>query len=101
MATRASKAKAEQIGTTILEQLAELEPQSMSRQTAKKILELSFSRQQQKRAELLADRAQAGELSASEQAELDEYIRVADLLAILQSKARRSLADIDGSSGTQ
>jgi hypothetical protein len=37
-------------------------------------------------------------LTPSEEDELDEYIRVADLLAILQSRARRALKDADRSS---
>jgi hypothetical protein len=41
--------------------------------------------------EKLSARAQKGTLTDKERAELEEYIRVADLIAIMQSKARRSL----------
>jgi hypothetical protein len=70
----------------------------MSPTTARKLLELSFSRPQQERVALLSEKAQEGTLAPPEQDELDEYIRVADLLAILQSRARRTLKDADPSS---
>jgi hypothetical protein len=93
MATRSGTARPEQIATTMLEQLADLESQSMSPQTAQKLVELSFSHRQQERVSLLSEKAQEGTLTPAEQNELDEYIRVADLLAILQSRARRALKD--------
>ncbi|MBV8076429.1 MAG: hypothetical protein JO284_08530 [Planctomycetaceae bacterium] len=36
-------------------------------------------------------KAQEGTLTKAERAELEEYLRVSDLLALLQSKARLSL----------
>ena len=39
----------------------------------------------------LSAKAGTGKLTDRERAELVEYIRVADLLALLQSKARKSL----------
>jgi len=42
----------------------------------------------------LSAKASAGTLTAAEGAELDEYLRVADLLALMQSKARRSLKQV-------
>jgi hypothetical protein len=82
----------------MLSQRADLDSRSMSPGTARKLLELSFSRANPERAGLLARKAQDGALTASEQDELDEYIRVADLLAILQSRARRALRRSGGSS---
>jgi hypothetical protein len=40
-----------------------------------------------------------GRLSAEEQEELDNYVRVGDLLAILQSKARKLLKRSPGATG--
>jgi len=40
----------------------------------------------------LAQLAQRGALSDDERAELDSYLHVSNLLAVMQSKARRSLA---------
>jgi hypothetical protein len=42
----------------------------------------------------LAQLAQNGNLSEDERAELDSYLHVSNLLAVMQSKARRSLADL-------
>ena len=39
----------------------------------------------------LSDLARGGTLSPSDKAELDSYIHVSNLLAVMQSKARRSL----------
>jgi len=41
--------------------------------------------------EELSNKAAEGALSPDEREELDEYLRVADLLAVIQAKARRSL----------
>src|SRR3954470_11039437 len=98
MATKTGAARPEQIGTAMLQQLADLEPRSLSPETAQKLLELDFSPPQQERVSLLSEKAQEGTLTPPEQQELDEYIRVADLLAILQSRARRALKDADSSS---
>jgi len=40
----------------------------------------------------LLQKAREGSLTAAERADLDEFIRVADLLAILDSRARQALA---------
>ncbi len=91
MTTRTGTPRREPIGTAMLQQLADLEPRSRSPATARKILELSFSPRQQKRAGFLSEKAQEGSLTVPERDELDEYITVADLLTILQSRARRAL----------
>jgi hypothetical protein len=39
----------------------------------------------------LSEAARGGKLTAEEQAELDSYIHVSNLLAIMQSKGRRAL----------
>jgi tagatose-1,6-bisphosphate aldolase len=98
MTSKTRTPRPEPVGTAMLKQLAELEPESLSPATARKLLELNFSRRQQKRVDLLSEKAQEGTLTAAEQDELDEFIRVADLLAILQSRARRALKHADPSS---
>ena len=45
----------------------------------------------QSRMRLLSEKNRAGELTQDEAEELDNFIRVGDLLAILQSKARQRL----------
>jgi hypothetical protein len=43
----------------------------------------------------LSESARAGTLAAPEAAELDSYIHVSNLLAVMQSKARRSLQALE------
>ena len=58
---------------------------------ARHVLKLRFSAEDQVRMHELAAKSQAGELSPEEVDEFDNFVRVGDLLAILQSKARQSL----------
>jgi hypothetical protein len=91
MATKTGTAGLEPVGTALLEQLADLDVRSISPGTARKLLELRFGSSHQRRVTALSQKAQEGTLTPAERAELDEYIRVADLLAILQSRARQAL----------
>ena len=91
MTTDANSPKHEHPAIGVLRQHADIDPESLSPGTARKLLELSFSRPQQERVALLSEKAQEGTLTPAEQEELDEYIRVGTLLSILQSKARRTL----------
>jgi hypothetical protein len=84
-------AKPEPVGTAMLEQLADLDPKGISPETARKFLDLAFSPLQQERVHSLSQKARQGSLTAAEEADLNEFIRVADLLAILQSRARQAL----------
>lgn len=58
---------------------------------AEAILRLGFGVEDRKRMNALAEKNRAGLLTSAENDELDSYIRVGQSLAILQSKARRSL----------
>jgi hypothetical protein len=62
-----------------------------SPELAQQVLKLGFSDQDQSRMHDLAARNQRETISAAELEELDNYITVGDLLAILQSKARKYL----------
>jgi len=53
------------------------------------------SRTYQQQLDVLSQKARAGSRTPAERAELDEFIRVADLLAILQSRARQALKRAD------
>jgi hypothetical protein len=75
----------------MLEQIAGLDAKSISRETAHHLLELSFSSDHQRRVNELSQKARQGSLTPAERTELDEFIRVADVLAILQSRARQAL----------
>ncbi|HVS37099.1 MAG TPA: hypothetical protein VMS17_16175 [Gemmataceae bacterium] len=75
----------------ILNRLIEPERGDLSREAAESILRLDFREDDHARMAELSSKAQEGALTADEREELTEYIRVADLLAVFQSKARRSL----------
>lgn len=98
MATHAEASDTESVGTTLLKQLAELDTQSMSPATARKLLELHFNPSQQEQVDRLSRKAQLGTLTTSEGRELDELIHVGNLLAILQSKARQAIKHANASS---
>jgi hypothetical protein len=91
MPTKTVTLKAESVGTAMLEQIACLDAKSMSPETARQLLDLYFSRSHQEQVDALSQKAREGSLTPAERADLDEFIRVADLLAILQSRARQAL----------
>jgi hypothetical protein len=91
MAIRTGTAKPIPAGTAILEQLVDLDAESISPATARKLLEFQFGASHHVCVSALSQKARAGTLNPDEQAELDEYIRVGTLLSILQSRARRAL----------
>lgn len=64
---------------------------SMTPALARHILTLEFSDGDKARMHELAEKNQAGRISPGELQDLDSYIKVADLVAILQSKARKFL----------
>jgi hypothetical protein len=70
---------------------ARLWESAASPELAKQILKLGFSERDQSRVHELAAKNQRDSLSAAESQELDNFIKVGDLLAILQSKARKFL----------
>jgi hypothetical protein len=60
--------------------------------TARYVLNLGFSGLDLERMRDLAEKNRSGDLSDQEAEVLDSYIRVGDLIALLQSKARQYLA---------
>lgn len=64
----------------------------LSAEAAQAILRLDFHAADRTRMNQLAEKNRAGQLTATEEQELNGYIRVGQMLGILQSKARRSLA---------
>ena len=60
----------------------------LTRQLARHVLKLSFSGQDLQRMHQLANKNQEGILTDEERQELDNYMNVGDLIAMLQSKAR-------------
>lgn len=64
---------------------------SDSREVADFLLSIDFDNNDMERMNRLAERAQEGNLTPSETAELDSYLHVGSLLSILQSRARQFL----------
>ena len=60
-------------------------------EAARFLLTLDFSEADHARIQELSCKAQDGMLSDEERCELEGYVRLGDMLALLQSKARRSL----------
>ena len=58
---------------------------------ARHILKLGFGEDDKIKMRELAERNREGKLTAGEREELDNFVKVGDLLAILQSKARKFL----------
>ncbi len=63
----------------------------LSPDAARSILAFRFTQADRDRMNCLASKARNGSLSKEEDEELETYLRVGDLIAILQSKARQSL----------
>ena len=66
-------------------------PGNMSRDVAEYLLSIDFEAADIDRMNLLSERAREGTLTEEETAELDSYLHVGSLVAILQSRARRFL----------
>ncbi|MCI0640129.1 MAG: hypothetical protein L0Y72_00525 [Gemmataceae bacterium] len=64
---------------------------NLTPEMARSVLRLDFRDADHRRVEKLLAKAQNGTLSNEEKTELDEFLQAADHLAVLQSKARRSL----------
>jgi len=60
-------------------------------EAAEAILRLNFHETDHVRMDELLSKAQAGHLTDAEREELQEYLQVADMLAVFQVKARQSL----------
>jgi len=72
----------------IWSQVAKVDQANLTPDAARAILELEFDPEDRQRVDELSVKAQKGALTPQEGADLDESIRVAGELAILQSKAR-------------
>ncbi|MBI3756735.1 MAG: hypothetical protein HY267_02040 [Deltaproteobacteria bacterium] len=75
----------------ILRRVVDPEQPFLSTEAARAILRLDFQVRDRTRMNQLAAQNRAGKLTPTEEQELNSYIRVGQMLGILQSKARRSL----------
>ncbi len=65
--------------------------QTLTLDLARHVLGMGFSAEEKARVHELAVKNQEGRIEPEELRELDSYIKVGDILAILQSKARKIL----------
>ena len=75
----------------ILARLIRTRQGDLSREAANYLLSLRFDDSDVARMNELSELARLGTLAAADAAELDSYIHVSNLLAVIQSKARRAL----------
>jgi hypothetical protein len=71
--------------------LIQMPKERISQDTARYLLSIQFGQADRARMEELADRSEAGALTADEEAELDSYLHVANLLTVMHSEARLAL----------
>ena len=86
-----SLATAETSEMEIFRRIVDPEQPFPSIEAARGLLRLNFSVGDRTRMNQLAAKNRIGNLTPSEEDELNSYIRVGQILGILQSKARRSL----------
>ena len=84
-------ATAETSEMAIFRRIVDPEQPFLSAEAARVLLRLDFNVDDRTRMNQLAAKNRAGKLTPTEEQELDSYIRVGQMLGILQSKARRSL----------
>ena len=75
----------------IFGRLIKADKTDLSRELARYILTLGFDEEDQNRMSELARKNQEGSLSSDEKAELENFVKVGHLLALLHSKASKSL----------
>lgn len=91
MATHSASQNSE---AALLARLIQMRKDDLSKDVAEYLLSIHFEDHDVARMNDLAQLAQNGTLSEEERAELDSYLHVSNLLATMQSKARRSLATL-------
>jgi hypothetical protein len=78
----------------ILSRVIQAKKPTLSRQAAKDLLDMGFTKEDRERMHQLAVKNQRGALSSKEEHELDNYVRVGRLLDLLSAKARKSLQTV-------
>ena len=82
------------IWARLLEAQVAAQNRQVSPDVARFLLAMGFGEGDRKRIAYLAERSQAGELTAQEEAEFDSYLRVGNLLTMMKSKARTILGEV-------
>jgi hypothetical protein len=71
--------------------LMDSQPDHLTPDAATYLLGFRFTESDRGRMQDLADKSQEGTLTEDEERELDSYLRIGNLLAVMQSKARLAL----------
>ena len=79
----------------ILARVIESGPSAITPDVAQYLLSMQLPQADQQRVNELSAKARAGSLSESETQELDSYLHIGRLLAVMQSRARRLLNNPD------
>jgi hypothetical protein len=82
----------------ILNRIVDMASNGWTQEGARQLLALDFAPSDHERMHALSDKAQEGALTQDEQEELDNYLRIAHLIALLHSKARIFLKKNTGES---
>ena len=75
----------------ILRRVVDPDAPYLSREAARDILRFEFSKADLRRMNQLAEKNRCGAITAKEERDLDNYIRVGQTIGILKSKARQTL----------
>ena len=75
----------------ILARVIESGPSTITPDVARYLLSMRLPRSDEERVNVLSAKARAGSLSEIETQELDSYLHIGRLLAVMQSRARRLL----------
>ena len=86
-----SHAASQNSEAAILARLIQIEQGELPRGAAEYLLSIRFGDRDIARMNELSELAREGKLTSVEQTELDSYIHVGNLLAVMQSKGRRAL----------
>lgn len=79
----------------ILARVIEFDPAAITPDVARYLLSMQLPRADEERVNELSAKARAGSLSGGESQELDSYLHIGWLLAVIQSRARRLLKNSD------
>lgn len=79
--------------TAIFTRLIQAREDDLSAEAARYLMSFRFDENDIARVNELSEMARCGALSLEDEAELDSYIHVGNLLAIMQSNARRALKE--------
>src|SRR5215467_6924045 len=85
----------------ILARVIESESNAITHDVAQYLLSMQLPLADKERVNELSAKARAGSLSEDEAQELDSYLHIGRLLAVMQSRARRALKDLGHSTGKQ